>query len=86
MNAVVRSVDEKTSVQAKARVNPKKPAVPGFPERREFEYERNGTVVLFASLNVHQGDVSGRVTDSTCRIGRDMGAWTCDGLVTDAGR
>jgi transposase len=59
-------VDEKTSIQAKARINPTKPAVPGSAERREFEYERNGTVVLFAGLNVHQGDVAGWVTDSTC--------------------
>ena len=65
-NAIVWSVDEKTSIQAKARINPAKPAVPGYPERREFEYERNGTVVLFAGLNVHQGDVAGWVTDSTC--------------------
>ncbi|MGH9104527.1 MAG: IS630 family transposase [Acidimicrobiales bacterium] len=65
-NAIVWSVDEKTSIQAKARINPSKPAVPGFPERREFEYERNGTVVLFAGLNVHEGDVAGWVTDSTC--------------------
>ena len=34
-------------------------------ERREFEYERNGTVVLFAGLNVHEGGVAGWVTDST---------------------
>jgi transposase len=64
-NAVVFSVDEKTSIQAKARINPTKPAIPGLPERREFEYERNGTVVLYAALNVHEGDVYGWVTDST---------------------
>jgi transposase len=65
-NAIVWSVDEKTSIQAKARINPSKPAVPGLPCRREFEYERNGTVVLFAGLDVHQGGVAGWVTDSTC--------------------
>ena len=65
-NAIVWSVDEKTSIQAKARINPTKPAVPGIVERREFEYERDGTVVLFAGLNVHQGDVAAWVTDSTC--------------------
>jgi transposase len=65
-NAIVWSVDEKTSIQAKARINPTKPAVPGYRERREFEYDRNGTAVLFAGLNVHQGDVSAWVTDSTC--------------------
>jgi transposase len=65
-NAIVWSVDEKTSIQAKARINPTRPPVPGIVERREFEYERNGTVVLFAGLNVHAGDVAGWVTDSTC--------------------
>ena len=66
VNAVVWSVDEKTGMQAKARINPTLPAVPGIPARREFEYERNGTAVLFAALNVHEGDVAGWVTDSTC--------------------
>ena len=42
-NAVVWSVDEKSGMQAKSRVNPTKPAVPGKPVRREFEYKRNGT-------------------------------------------
>jgi transposase len=65
-NAIVWSVDEKTSIQAKARINPTKPALPGVPERREFEYERNGTVVLFAGLNVHEGNVAAWATDSTC--------------------
>jgi transposase len=65
MNAVVYSVDEKTGMQAKARINPTKPPVPGIPERREFEYERNGTAVLYAALDVHEGDVFGWVTD-TC--------------------
>ena len=65
LNAVVFSVDEKTGMQAKARINPTKPAVPGTPERREFEYERNGTAVLYAALNVHEGDVFGWVTDTS---------------------
>jgi transposase len=64
-NAVVWSVDEKSGVQAKSRVNPTRPAVPGIPRRREFEYRRHGTAVLFAGLNVHEGDVAGWVTDST---------------------
>jgi transposase len=46
-------------------VNPTKPPVPGTPVRREFEYRRNGTAVLFAGLDVHQGDVAAWVTDST---------------------
>ena len=64
-NALVWSVDEKTGIQAKSRVNPTRPAVPGIPVRREFEYRRNGTAVLFAGLNVHDGDVAAWVTDST---------------------
>lgn len=64
-NAVVWSVDEKSGMQAKSRVNPTLPAVPGIPARREFEYRRHGTAVLFAGLDVHQGSVAGWVTDST---------------------
>jgi transposase len=64
-NAVVWSVDEKSGMQAKSRVNPTRPAVPGLPVRREFEYRRNGTAVLFAGLDVHEGTVAGWVTDST---------------------
>jgi transposase len=64
-NAVVWSVDEKSGMQAKSRINPTKPAVPGTPVRREFEYKRNGTAVLFAALDVHDGAVAGWVTDST---------------------
>ena len=64
-NAVVWSVDEKSGMQAKSRVNPTKPAIPGTPVRREFEYKRNGTAVLFAALDVHDGGIAGWVTDST---------------------
>jgi transposase len=64
-NAVVWSVDEKSGMQAKSRINPTLPAVPGIPARREFEYRRHGTAVLFAGLDVHDGGVAGWVTDST---------------------
>ena len=64
-NAVVWSVDEKSGMQAKSRINPTKPAIPGSPVRQEFEYRRNGTAVLFAALDVHEGGVTGWVTDST---------------------
>ena len=78
-NSMVWSVDEKTGIQAKSRVNPTKPAIPapagppaggaqrsGKPVRQEFEYKRNGTVMLFAALDVHGGEVAGWVADS-CR-------------------
>jgi transposase len=64
-NAVVWSVDEKSGMQAKSRINPTKPAIPGKASRREFEYKRNGTAVLFAALDVHDGGIAGWVTDST---------------------
>ena len=70
-NAVVWSVDEKTGMQARSRVNPTRPAQPataaraGRPARREFEYRRHGTAVLYAGLNVHDGQVAAWVTDST---------------------
>lgn len=64
-NAVVWSVDEKTGIQAKSRINPTKPAVPAVSRRQEFEYKRHGTAVLFAGLNVHEGTVAGWVTDSS---------------------
>jgi transposase len=64
-NAVVWSVDEKSGMVARSRINPTKPAVPGIARRREFEYRRHGTAVLYAGLNVHDGGVAGWVTDST---------------------
>ena len=64
-NAVVWSVDEKSQIQAKSRVAPTKPAIPGAPRRRDYGYVRHGTAVLFAGLNVHEGTVAGWVTDST---------------------
>lgn len=65
MNAVVWSVDEKSQIQAKSRVNPTTPARPGRRTRRDYGYTRHGTQVLFAGLNVHSGEVAGWVTDST---------------------
>ena len=84
-NAVVWSVDEKTGIQAKSRINPTKPARPGSGRRQEFEYRRHGTAVLFAGLNVHDGTVAGWVTDSSRSANfveflRDLVAQTPKGL------
>jgi hypothetical protein len=57
-NAVVLSIDEKTSVQAKSRKHPSTPARPAAPTRREFEYVRHGTASLLACLDVGTGKVS----------------------------
>jgi transposase len=59
-NAVVLSIDEKTSVQAKERKHPSTPVRPGRPSRREFEYRRHGTASLVASLDVATGKVTAR--------------------------
>ncbi len=56
-NGLVLSVDEKTGMQAKSRINPTKGPRPGMVERKEFEYRRHGTTALFAALDVHSGEI-----------------------------
>ena len=51
------SVDEKTSMQAKARKHPDHAPKAGKWRRREFEYVRHGTASLHAALDVHSGQV-----------------------------
>ncbi len=58
-NAVVLSVDEKTSIQALDRTQPRLPVRPHSIERLSHEYKRNGTASLLACLDVHTGQVSG---------------------------
>jgi transposase len=60
-NTVLLSVDEKTSIQAKSRKHPTRPAAPGQAEHREFEYIRHGTASLMAALDVTTGEVLGRI-------------------------
>lgn len=62
-NAVVVCVDEKTQVQALDRRQPMLPMRPGQIERRTHDYKRNGTVQLFAALEVHAGRVIPRIED-----------------------
>ncbi len=52
-HAVVLCVDEKTQVQALDRTQPLLPMRPGQIERRTHDYKRNGTVQLYAALEVH---------------------------------
>ena len=56
----VLSADEKTSIQARARCHPGRPAGPGYPVHVEFEYERRGAVQYLAAWDVQQGRVFGR--------------------------
>lgn len=58
-NAVVFSVDEKSHIQALDRLDPVLPLSPGRAERHGFEYKRNGTLSLYAALDVGTGRVQG---------------------------
>lgn len=59
-NAIVLSVDEKSSVQALDRTAPVLPLRPGLPAAQTHDYVRNGTTTLFAALNT----LTGRVIES----------------------
>ena len=59
-NAAVFSFDEKSQIQALARAQPILPMDVGHPERRTHNYIRNGTLDLFAALNVATGEVLAR--------------------------
>lgn len=59
-NAVVFAVDEKSQIQALERAQPILPMDIGQPERRTHNYIRNGTLDLFAALNVATGEVVAR--------------------------
>src|SRR5437016_5092666 len=56
-NAVVFAFDEKSQIQALERAQPILPMDIGQPERRTHNYIRNGTLDLFAALNVATGEV-----------------------------
>jgi transposase len=62
-NAVVLCVDEKTQVQALDHTQPMLPMRPDQIERHTHDYKRNGTVQLYAALEVHAGQVIPRVED-----------------------
>src|SRR4051812_45972733 len=60
-HAVVLCVDEKAQVQALDRTQPLLPMRPGMVERRTHDYERHGTVTLFAALDHKTGTVIGEL-------------------------
>ncbi len=60
-HALVLCVDEKTQIQALDRTQPLLPMRPGQFERRTHDYKRNGTIQLFAALEVQAGKVLSRV-------------------------
>ena len=57
MGGHIMSTDELTGIQALERIVPTKPMQPGQVERREFEYERHGTLSLIANFDVVRGEV-----------------------------
>jgi transposase len=61
--AVVLSIDEKTAIAARSRTHPTTAPRPGRAARREFEYVRHGTVSLMAALDVHNGQLLGRIIE-----------------------
>jgi len=66
--AIVVSIDEKTSIQAKEPIRKELPPEPGKAARREFEYKRHGVQALLAGLLVHTGEVIGDVYDRNSRV------------------
>jgi len=50
-------VDEMTGIQALERIAPTLPMRPGQTERREFEYQRHGTVTLIGNFHVVTGEL-----------------------------
>ena len=55
--AVVFAVDEKPQIQALNRTAPTLPMLPTTPARATHDYQRNGTVDLFAALDLATGTV-----------------------------
>jgi len=53
----VFAVDEKPQIQALDRTAPTLPMLPTTPQRATHDYERNGTVDLFAALDIARGTV-----------------------------
>lgn len=55
--AALFCVDEKPQIQALNRTAPTLPMLPTTPARATHDYQRNGTIDLFAALNVATGEV-----------------------------
>ncbi len=55
--AVVFSYDEKTQCQALDRTQPSLPMKPGRAGTMTHDYKRNGTIDLFAAMNIATGEV-----------------------------
>src|SRR4026207_955845 len=60
---IVLCLDEKPNIQALSRAIPRQLMSAGRIERREFEYQRHGTVTLVVALNVYDGTMRGWCVD-----------------------
>jgi transposase len=67
-NALVLSIDEKTSIQARGLARPDTLPAPGKSARRDYEYTRNGTMNLFAALRVHSGETHAMTSETRNRF------------------
>jgi DDE superfamily endonuclease len=90
------STDEMTGVRALERIAPTRPMAPGRPERREFEYRRNGARCPIGNFEVATGRVVGPTVrptrgeaDFAGHIGRTVATdpeagwiFVCDNLTT----
>jgi hypothetical protein len=61
----VLSADEKTSIQARARIHPTLPTRPGCSMRVEHEYQRCGAWAYLAALDVHRAKLFGLCETTT---------------------
>jgi hypothetical protein len=61
----ILSADEKTSIQARARIHPPLPCEPGQPTRIEPEYRRGGAWQYLAAWDVRRGYIMGRCEAKT---------------------
>jgi hypothetical protein len=61
----VVSADEKSQLQALGRRHPTMPPGPGRAMRREFDYDRGGTLAYLAAWDVHHARLFGRVEERT---------------------
>lgn len=57
VNAACFAVDEKPQIQALNRTAPTLPMLPTTPKRRTHDYVRNGTIDLFAAMDLATGKV-----------------------------
>ncbi len=62
--AAVFAVDEKPQIQALNRTAPTLPMLPTTPQRATHDYQRNGTVDLFAALDIARGTVISAIRPS----------------------